>query len=61
MEFAWSFNVSFVNVDLAGKVNADQNKFGFDFDNSYHFLKYVIPVLKKGREVIFVDYSCSPL
>lgn len=30
------------------------------FDNFYCFLSCMIAAWKKGREVIFVDYSCSP-
>lgn len=40
--------VSFTNVNLAGKVNPDQNKFRIDFDSSNQFLQCVTVVCEKG-------------
>lgn len=60
MEFVQNFNCSFVNVNLMGKVNTDKLRFDF-FYSIYCFLRCVIAAWKKGREVIFMDYSCFPL
>lgn len=40
--WGWSLH----RVLVAILINADQNKFGFEFDNSCCFLKYVMLILK---------------
>lgn len=54
---------SFANVNLAFKVNADQNKFRCDFDNSSSFLMYVIVILEKEMgwfSWIAAVHHCEP-